>query len=165
MDDSLYGLSGPLLKKYDRPGPRYTSYPTAPCFRPVAGAERYRHAVEHSNGDLLPRPLSLYLHIPFCEKLCYYCACNKIITHDHQKADIYLRYLEREIKLQAELFDPDRLVSQIHLGGGPFAKQAITPSLDAKLHFLVVGEFRFFSTLAILEAGHGEIPLFRSISR
>ena len=118
MDDSLYGLSGPLLKKYDRPGPRYTSYPTAPCFRPVAGVERYRHAVEHSNGDLLPRPLSLYLHIPFCEKLCYYCACNKIITHDHQKADIYLRYLEREIELQAELFDPDRLVSQIHLGGG-----------------------------------------------
>lgn len=108
----------PLVEKYDRPGPRYTSYPTAPRFHTAFALDDYRDAVQQSNGDVLPKPLSVYVHIPFCKSLCYYCACNKIITHKTEKAAEYLRYLKREIALQAHLFDPDRKLTQLHLGGG-----------------------------------------------
>lgn len=107
-----------MVEKYDRPGPRYTSYPTAPRFHSDFSLEAYREAVDLSNGDLLPKPLSLYVHIPFCRQLCYYCACHKIITHRDERASEYLNYLKREIRLQAYLFDADRQVTQLHLGGG-----------------------------------------------
>ncbi|RFA36546.1 oxygen-independent coproporphyrinogen III oxidase [Alkalilimnicola ehrlichii] len=107
-----------LLTKYDQTGPRYTSYPTAPQFDESFGPEAYRKAAAASNEDLIPKRLSVYVHIPFCRSLCYYCACNKIITQHQEKAAQYLGYLKREIKLQAPLFDVDRPLSQLHLGGG-----------------------------------------------
>ncbi|MCK8515617.1 oxygen-independent coproporphyrinogen III oxidase [Methylonatrum kenyense] len=107
-----------LYRKYDMPGPRYTSYPTAPHFRPDFDEAAYREEARASNERLIPRPLSVYVHIPFCHSLCYYCACSKIITRRPEKAGIYLDYLERELALQGALFDTDRLVTQLHLGGG-----------------------------------------------
>lgn len=107
-----------LIRKYDRPGPRYTSYPTAPQFHEGFTERDYREMAALSNEDLVPKPLSLYAHVPFCESLCFYCACNKIITRHRPKAQIYLGYLQRELAMQAALFDPDRQLTQLHLGGG-----------------------------------------------
>jgi oxygen-independent coproporphyrinogen-3 oxidase len=107
-----------LLKKYDVSGPRYTSYPTALQFNQQFGADDYLLYVDRSNGDPIPKPLSLYIHVPFCQSLCYYCGCNKIITSRYEKAQLYISYLHKEIELQASLFDKDRQVTQIHLGGG-----------------------------------------------
>src|SRR5690606_29126331 len=108
----------PLLSKYDVYGPRYTSYPTALQFSELFSAADYeRHALS-SNQLLVPRPLSIYVHIPFCRSLCYYCGCNKIITHKPQAADEYLDYLYREIALHGQYYADDRLVQQIHFGGG-----------------------------------------------
>ena len=105
-----------LIAKYDRTGPRYTSYPTAPQFSPTFGPEQYQHAAKISNQS--GAPLSLYVHVPFCKSLCYYCGCHKIVTHKSARAEQYLQYLKREIALQAALFSPERSVSQLHLGGG-----------------------------------------------
>lgn len=107
-----------LVEKYDRPGPRYTSYPTAPQFHQAFAMDDYRSAAAASNQAPLPKPLSLYIHIPFCQSLCYYCACNKIITQKTHRAVEYLDYLKREIAMQAALFDSSRKLTQLHLGGG-----------------------------------------------
>jgi len=106
-----------LVEKYDRPGPRYTSYPTAPQFRQAFAEDDYRQAAERSNRAPA-KALSAYIHIPFCQSLCYYCACNKIITQKTHRAVEYLDYLKREIALQAALFDRSRKLTQLHLGGG-----------------------------------------------
>lgn len=107
-----------LLRRYDGPGPRYTSYPTAPHFSDDFNEAAFRDAVHRSNGDPLPRPLSLYAHIPFCSSPCFYCGCNRVITRDKSRADAYLVRLVREIAMVAPLFDRDREVAQLHLGGG-----------------------------------------------
>ncbi len=107
-----------LIKRYDQTGPRYTSYPTAVSFSDAFTEEDYRRAAADSNGDPIPGPLSLYFHIPFCDTLCFYCACNKIATKNHARAERYLTYLFRELALQARLYDADRRVDQLHLGGG-----------------------------------------------
>ncbi|UVL81820.1 oxygen-independent coproporphyrinogen III oxidase [Pseudomonas sp. B21-028] len=107
-----------LVEKYDCPGPRYTSYPTAPQFHQAFAMDDYREAARRSNQALVPKPLSVYIHIPFCQSLCYYCACNKIITRKTHRAAEYLTYLKREIALQASLFDRTRKLTQLHLGGG-----------------------------------------------
>lgn len=107
-----------LVAKYDRPGPRYTSYPTAPRFGTDFTLDEYYAAVGRSNLEATPKPLSIYIHIPFCQSLCYYCACNKIVTQKTAKATQYLHYLKQEIALRAPLFDPGRRVTQLHLGGG-----------------------------------------------
>ncbi len=107
-----------LLRRYDRPGPRYTSYPTAPQFSDSFGDAEFRDVARRSNGDPIPRRLSLYAHIPFCFSPCFYCGCNRIITRDRTRADTYLARLVREIALVAPLFDRDRDVIQLHLGGG-----------------------------------------------
>ncbi|MBO3275454.1 oxygen-independent coproporphyrinogen III oxidase [Pseudomonas schmalbachii] len=106
-----------LVEKYDRPGPRYTSYPTAPQFHPAFAVDDYRQAAERSN-QAPAKQLSVYIHIPFCKSLCYYCACNKIITQKTHRAVEYLAYLKREIAMQAALFDTSRRLTQLHLGGG-----------------------------------------------
>ncbi len=93
-----------LINRYDRAGPRYTSYPTALQFSTAYGSSDYIEAVEQSNNDPIPSPLSLYFHIPFCNSICYYCGCSKIITKDHDKASDYIKLLMREIKLQGQLF-------------------------------------------------------------
>ena len=109
-----------LLTRFDVPGPRYTSYPTADRFVEAFGQEDYALALaqRHLGTGSKAMPLSLYVHIPFCESLCYYCACNKIITKHHDRADVYLRYLSREIDLHTAQCGVGQVVSQLHLGGG-----------------------------------------------
>ena len=107
-----------LLARYDVAGPRYTSYPTAPSFRDDFGEREYRACARGSNEDPIPRSLSLYVHVPFCESPCFYCGCTRVITRDRGNLVRYLEHLEREIALQAALFDRDRAVLQLHLGGG-----------------------------------------------
>ncbi|HET8898869.1 MAG TPA: oxygen-independent coproporphyrinogen III oxidase [Rhodanobacteraceae bacterium] len=107
-----------LIARYDSAGPRYTSYPTAPQFHTRFGEAELRQAIRVSNEEPIPRPLSLYVHVPFCMSPCFYCGCNRIITRDVAKADRYLERLYREIELTADLFDRDRPVRQLHFGGG-----------------------------------------------
>ena len=109
-----------LLKRYDVSGPRYTSYPTADRFVEAFGEADYLQALEQRRDGVGTKayPLSLYVHIPFCESLCYYCACNKIITKHHERGAEYLRYLEREIDLNIAHLGQGQVVSQLHLGGG-----------------------------------------------
>ena len=107
-----------LIRRYDTFGPRYTSYPTAVQFTSEFNLEDYLGGVKHSNEDPIPSPLSLYLHIPFCDTICYYCGCSKVITKDKSKAAHYIDLLKQEIKLQGALFAKDRVVTQIHWGGG-----------------------------------------------
>jgi oxygen-independent coproporphyrinogen-3 oxidase len=106
-----------LLRRFDVPGPRYTSYPTADRFIEAFDADAYAGWLR-SRAVMPARPLSLYLHIPFCNTICYYCACNKVITRDHGKAVEYLDYLEREIDRVADHLEPGQPVEQLHLGGG-----------------------------------------------
>jgi oxygen-independent coproporphyrinogen-3 oxidase len=107
-----------LVRRLNQMGPRYTSYPTADRFGGDFGAAQYRAAVAALDSDGKRAPLSLYVHIPFCASLCYYCGCNKIITQDHAKAVEYLDYLGREIALQGALLGERRRVEQLHFGGG-----------------------------------------------
>jgi len=107
-----------LIRKYDRLGPRYTSYPTADRFSDTFDYADYLQAVAALRTRNGRRPLSLYLHIPFCDTVCYYCACNKVVTRDRSKAAVYLGYLKREIDMQARLFDGMNDVEQLHFGGG-----------------------------------------------
>ena len=107
-----------LLRRYDVPGPRYTSYPTAPQFHAGFGEKELRDVATSSNGDPIPRRLSLYVHVPFCASPCFYCGCNRIITRDTARGEAYLARLYREIALTAGLFDRDREVIQLHFGGG-----------------------------------------------
>jgi oxygen-independent coproporphyrinogen-3 oxidase len=107
-----------LLGRLAQSGPRYTSYPTADRFTGAFGYRDYLQSVAGLRTRGGAKPLSIYLHIPFCESICYYCACNKIITRDHEKAVTYLSYLKREIDMQAMLFNGMNHVEQLHLGGG-----------------------------------------------
>ena len=128
MDQRLT-LDPDLIRKYDTSGPRYTSYPTAVQFHPGFGEAQYRECAQLSNrddraGDQVTGvtdekpPLSLYFHIPFCDTVCFYCACNKVVTKNRDKAEPYLRRLYKEIQMQSELFDVGRPVAQLHWGGG-----------------------------------------------
>ncbi|MGN2625127.1 oxygen-independent coproporphyrinogen III oxidase [Stutzerimonas balearica] len=105
-----------LVRRYDQAGPRYTSYPTAVQFNSKVGSFDLLHALRSSRNA--KRPLSLYIHIPFCANVCYYCACNKVITKDHGRALPYLERLEKEIELVACHLGADQVVEQLHLGGG-----------------------------------------------
>ena len=107
-----------LLKRFDVPGPRYTSYPTADRFVEAFGERDYIQALAQRRAGSLALPLSLYVHVPFCESVCYYCACNKVITKHHKRVAEYLRYLGREVELQVAHFGQGHSVSQLHLGGG-----------------------------------------------
>jgi len=109
-----------VLRRFDVLGPRYTSYPTADRFVEAFTCDDYARALQQrqQGAAALNLPLSLYVHIPFCESLCYYCACNKIITKRHERGASYLRYLERETALHTAQLGERRSVSQLHLGGG-----------------------------------------------
>ena len=107
-----------LIRRYDIAGPRYTSYPTAVQFHEGFDTIAYRRAAATSNSELIPRALSLYVHLPFCHSLCYYCGCTKKVTRHPEHGRAYLKRLETEIALQGELYDSDRGVQQLHLGGG-----------------------------------------------
>ena len=115
MDQSLvFDLD--LIKRYDKAGPRYTSYPTALELHDGFTEAHYREEIVKSNA--MGGPLSLYFHIPFCDTVCFYCACNKIVTKNRQHAEPYLANLLKEIALQGSLFDSNRVVNQLHWGGG-----------------------------------------------
>jgi oxygen-independent coproporphyrinogen-3 oxidase len=128
-----------LIKKYDRPGPRYTSYPTAPEWTDAFKATQYE---EHlARADQEKGPLSIYVHLPFCREMCRFCGCNVIATHDRTRADAYLDVLEKEVALVASRLKDRRAVSQLHWGGG-------TPTfLDEKqlvrCHEILARHFQF----------------------
>ena len=113
-------ISEDLLRRFDVSGPRYTSYPTADRFVEAFSEADYSQALtqRRTGAAAMTLPLSLYVHIPFCESLCYYCACNKIITKHHDRASKYLRYLSREVELHTAILGTGQTVSQLHLGGG-----------------------------------------------
>ena len=105
-----------MIGRYDLSGPRYTSYPTAPQFVEPYPQREVDNAVQRSNES--GRPLSLYLHIPFCDTICYYCGCNKIVTANRKRARPYLDALKLEISQRAAQLDTERPVNQLHWGGG-----------------------------------------------
>ena len=108
-----------IIRRFDVNGPRYTSYPTADRFVEAFGADAYQLWLGKRNIGAISRPLSLYFHIPFCNTICYYCACNKIITKDHGRSAKYLRYLAKELALQRGYLEgSDQEVAQLHWGGG-----------------------------------------------
>ncbi|MDM7457285.1 MAG: oxygen-independent coproporphyrinogen III oxidase [Tepidimonas sp.] len=136
-----------LLRRFDIPGPRYTSYPTADRFIEAFTERDYVQALQQRRAGSMALPLSVYVHIPFCESLCYYCACNKVVTKHHDKAAEYLRYLSRELELQTDHLGRGHRVSQLHLGGGTptFLSDAELADLMAMIrrHFELVpgGEY------------------------
>ena len=107
-----------LIQRYDRQGPRYTSYPTAVQFVDGFGVSRYLEHAHLTNMKANPVPLSLYFHIPFCATVCFYCACNKVVTKNQAHTLRYLDCLSLEIERQGKLFDKSRKVEQLHWGGG-----------------------------------------------
>ncbi len=130
-----------LVERYDRPGPRYTSYPTALQFAPGFGEPDYRAAAERSRAARPGAPLSVYVHVPFCTSPCFYCGCNRIITRQWGAGGIYLQALEKEIALQGALFEQLRTVEQLHFGGG-------TPTFldDAQIGGVIEALDRHFGT-------------------
>ncbi len=111
-------LDTAFLGKYDRPGPRYTSYPTAPLFHSSFGAYDFHEALRATNKDGAQSDISLYFHFPFCDTLCYFCGCTMQVTRDRNKVTEYLRYLRKEIDMVASTVVPGRKVTQLHWGGG-----------------------------------------------
>ena len=120
MTIAVSPFSEDLIRRYDVSETRYTSYPTADRFVEAFSEMEYKQALTLRKSGLSSKnlPLSLYAHIPFCESLCYYCACNKIITKHHDRATKYLRYLTREVELHTSILGLGQAVSQLHLGGG-----------------------------------------------
>ncbi|MEI6226887.1 MAG: radical SAM protein, partial [Deltaproteobacteria bacterium] len=128
-----------LIQKYDRPGPRYTSYPTAPEWTDALGPEQF--AAHLAKADAAPGPLSIYVHLPFCREMCRFCGCNVVATHDRTRADAYLDVLEKEVALVAKHLPNRRTFTQLHWGGG-------TPTfLDEKqlvrCHEIITRHFTF----------------------
>ncbi|MFI4939196.1 MAG: oxygen-independent coproporphyrinogen III oxidase [Burkholderiales bacterium] len=111
-------LSEELIRKFDKLGPRYTSYPTADRFNAGFTEQSYLTYLAQRAERAENPPLSIYIHLPFCESLCYFCACNKIVTQDHSRVTEYLRYLDKEITLLTSRIGSDRKTVQLHLGGG-----------------------------------------------
>jgi oxygen-independent coproporphyrinogen-3 oxidase len=107
-----------LIKKYDRPGPRYTSYPTAPQFNNSFTSEKFLDEIIRTNNENNPPDLSLYFHIPFCDTLCYFCGCNMIISRNRERIKEYTNHLKNEIDLLRTYLKNDRKVVQLHWGGG-----------------------------------------------
>ena len=118
FDGERVAVSPSMLDKYNQPGPRYTSYPTAPEWDDTFGEAELRQAFDEANRRTKPAPLSLYFHIPFCESLCLYCGCNTVINKRHEVALPYLSRLKQEIDWVADAVDRNRKVEQLHWGGG-----------------------------------------------
>jgi len=135
--DELFNLE--LIHKYDKAGPRYTSYPTAPMFHTGIAADSYRQSLQRAAHS--ETPLSLYMHIPFCDTVCYFCGCNKVVTKQRQRATQYVQTLRKEIDLLADSIGNNRTVSQLHWGGGTptFLNEeqirTLTSHLRERFHF------------------------------
>jgi oxygen-independent coproporphyrinogen-3 oxidase len=140
--DTAFEITPQLLQRFDVAGPRYTSYPTADRFAESFGVEQYLEAARARSGAQAGTPLSVYVHIPFCDSICYYCACNKVVTRDRSRAVPYLDALEQEIALHLQALGPGQRVSQLHLGGG-------TPTFlgDEQLERLVASLRRAFEVV------------------
>ena len=131
--DALKEITLEMLEKYDVAGPRYTSYPTADRFVDAFGVQDYQQALDKRRVGGMALPLSIYVHVPFCESLCFYCACNKIITKRHERGTEYLEYLRREMDLHIEHLGKGQAISQLHLGGGSptfFIDEELTQLMD-----------------------------------
>jgi len=135
-----------LMQRYDVRGPRYTSYPTALQFSEAFDREAYREMALASNQEPIPRDLSVYLHLPFCEQACWYCACHRSITRRPDRGAVYLDNLAHEMETQARMFDRDRVLRQLHLGGGTptfhdtDALAGLLACLASNFHFAEPGE-------------------------
>jgi oxygen-independent coproporphyrinogen-3 oxidase len=133
-----------LIEKYNVSGPRYTSYPTVLQFDSAFGEADYRRIAAASNTADPPQDLSLYFHLPFCARLCYYCACNKVVTKKREPAARYLEHLRHEIRMQSLLYDRRRTVTQLHWGGGTptFFDEAQMRALmgTTRHHFTLAGD-------------------------
>ncbi len=114
----MFEIDVDLIKKYDKPGPRYTSYPTAPHFSEAFTHEDYLDEVIRTNNEENPPDLSLYFHIPFCDTLCYFCGCNMIVTRNRDRIKKYVNNVKNEIDILRQYLKPGRKVSQLHWGGG-----------------------------------------------
>jgi oxygen-independent coproporphyrinogen III oxidase len=145
--NALKEITLEMLEKYDVAGPRYTSYPTADRFVDAFGVQDYQQALDKRRIGGMALPLSIYVHVPFCESLCFYCACNKIITKRHERGTEYLEYLRREMDLHLKHLGKGQTISQLHLGGGSptfFNDEELTQFMDMiKRNFLLAphGEY------------------------
>ncbi|MDX1638132.1 MAG: oxygen-independent coproporphyrinogen III oxidase [Balneolaceae bacterium] len=124
-----------LIRKYNVQGPRYTSYPTALQFREVDDEQMVRLFAYLEHRNRRPRPISLYIHIPFCFSLCWYCGCTKVITKDQDRGDLYLNYLEKEMDIVSRLVHPKSEVVQVHVGGG--TPTFLTPAQLSRLGSII----------------------------
>jgi oxygen-independent coproporphyrinogen III oxidase len=124
-----------LIRKYDVSGPRYTSYPTADRFVEAFGAAELKRSLAQRNIGGISQPLSVYVHLPFCDTVCYYCACNKVVTRDHGRSAKYIKHLEKELELLRPLLGAERRICQMHWGGGTptFLSRDETAALTAAL--------------------------------
>ena len=135
-------FSEALIRRFDKLGPRYTSYPTADRFNAEFTEDSYIQFLEERKNEVGQNPpLSIYVHLPFCESLCYFCACNKIITQDRSRTTEYLRYLAKEMALVAERIGPDRRAAQLHFGGG--TPTFLTQDELRELMAMLRGHFNF----------------------
>jgi len=114
----LFSIDLDLIKKYDKPGPRYTSYPTAPHFNETFSHKDFLNEINRTNRKSGLSDLSLYFHLPFCDTLCYFCGCNMIVTHNRDRIRRYLKYLKKEIDQVSSLVSSERKAVQLHWGGG-----------------------------------------------
>ena len=158
-----------LLRRYDRPGPRYTSYPSAPQFSPRFTDADFRRQAARSNQEPIPRDLSLYVHVPFCFSPCFYCGCNRIITRDLRRGAPYAERLVREAEMVAPLFDRDRDVVQLHFGGGtpnflePQALAGLVASLGRFFHFSTAATRDFSIELDPRSVRDGDIAAYAAM--
>ncbi len=134
-----------LLKRFNQPGPRYTSYPTAPLFSPEFSAADYEKEVIDTNGEAERSDLSLYFHFPFCAKLCYFCGCNMLVTQDRRAIREYNDFLKREIEHLAPRISKNRTVEQLHFGGG--TPSYLTPDEIADIGAFIKSKFVFADDL------------------
>lgn len=137
----MFNIDLELIKKYDRPGPRYTSYPTAPQFNDSFTPEKYLDEVIRTNNQENPPDLSLYFHIPFCDTLCYFCGCNMIITRNRDRIKEYTRYVKNEIDLLRSYIVDSRQTVQLHWGGG--TPTHLNPDEITDLISYINGSFKF----------------------
>lgn len=160
-------LDPDLLRRYDVSGPRYTSYPTADRFVEAFDEGAYRSWLGRRGIGGMARPLSLYVHIPFCGNICFYCGCNKIITRDHGRSAKYLRHVAREAALVDEALGGDRRLSQLHLGGGTptFLSPDELHQLMAivRSHFRLDAQGEYSIEIDPRSAAPGTITLLRSL--
>jgi oxygen-independent coproporphyrinogen-3 oxidase len=137
----MFNIDLEIVKKYDKPGPRYTSYPTAPQFNEDFTPDKYLAEIKRTNALENPPDLSLYFHIPFCDTLCFFCGCNMIISRNRERIHKYVEYLNKEMLLLNEYIDSSRQVSQLHWGGG--TPTHLFPDEIRELGNLIYKNFKF----------------------